>query len=70
MRYFIIPLNNIFTTGTSSGKGLVSQPASASSAAQAAALNSGVKRQRSPSPPRTCGSGQTISVGLPTRYGY
>jgi hypothetical protein len=63
-------MNYIFTTGTSSNKGLISQPASASSAAQAAALNSGVKRQRSPSPPRTCNSGQTISVGLPTRYNY
>ena len=63
-------MNYIFTTGTSSNKGLISQPASASSAAQAAALNAGVKRQRSPSPPRTCNSGQTISVGLPTRYNY
>ena len=54
--------------GVSSGQALVSQQAtSATSAAQAAAIGSGIKRQRSPSPPRTCAAGQTISVGLPTR---
>ena len=54
--------------GVSSGQALVSQqPSSATSAAQAAAIGSGIKRQRSPSPPRTCAAGQTISVGLPTR---
>ena len=57
------------TVGVSSGQALVSQqPTSATSAAQAAAIGSGIKRQRSPSPPRTCAAGQTISVGLPTRY--
>ena len=56
---------NIHIIGASSG-----QPVSASSAVQASVvsgLSGGVKRQRSPSPPRTCSSGQTISVGLPTR---
>ena len=57
---------NAHIVGASSG-----QPVSAASAVQASVvsgLGSGVKRQRSPSPPRTCASGQTISVGLPTRY--
>ena len=59
---------NCITVGVSSGQALVSQqPSSATSAAQAAAIGSGIKRQRSPSPPRTCAAGQTISVGLPTR---
>lgn len=57
---------NVNIIGASTG-----QPVSAASAVQASVvggLAGGVKRQRSPSPPRTCASGQTISVGLPTRY--
>merc|ERR1719449_104656 len=60
------PHPQILMQGASSG-----QPVSAASAVQASVvsgLGSGVKRQRSPSPPRTCASGQTISVGLPTSY--
>ena len=56
---------NWIAVGVSSGQALVSQqPTSATSAA---AIGSGIKRQRSPSPPRTCNAGQTISVGLPQR---
>merc|ERR1719361_2550436 len=60
------PHPQILMQGASSG-----QPVSASSAVQASVvsgLSGGVNRQRSPSPPRTCSSGQTISVGLPTSY--
>lgn len=63
---YMKPHPQMLMQGTSSGQGLVSQqPASAASAAQASALAAGVKRQRSPSPPRT--TGQTL-VGLPTSY--
>lgn len=63
---YMKPHPQILMQGASSG-----QPVSASSAVQASVvsgLSGGVKRQRSPSPPRTCSSGQTISVGLPTSY--
>jgi len=66
---YMKPHPQILMQGVSSGQALVSQqPTSATSAAQAAAIGSGIKRQRSPSPPRTCAAGQTISVGLPTSY--
>jgi len=63
---YMKPHPQILMQGASSG-----QPVSAASAVQASVvggLTGGVKRGRSPSPPRTCASGQTISVGLPTSY--